>query len=261
MATVSYSDYYESRQKKSTAQKRDFKVGYFNALKNDGDEAIVRFTYEDVKEFNLQTVHRVKVGEFYRSVACLKEHFYDDNSTCPLCAKGETKAATKVYVKFLEYTKDENGKVIATAKVWERPAKFTQKIVSAYNMALDMGIYPASSKINDVVFKIKRNGVAGSKDTDYDVTPTNPVVYKPELYVKDFSDFEGLDLAHHSYWVRTAEEINEFLTTGSFPVREYKKTESDAVEVKSTTAEETVTEAKEEHPTESQPSAPRRYRF
>jgi hypothetical protein len=33
----------------------------------------------------------------------------------------------------------------------------------------------------------------------------------------DFSAFKNFNIAKHSYWEKTAEEINTFLTTGSFP--------------------------------------------
>lgn len=212
MATVSYTDWSESRNKKSTASKKDFKVGYFKSLKDDGDEVIVRFAYESVKEFNLQTVHKVKVGDKFRTVACLGDG-------CPLCASGD-KVRTKFYVKIVEYIKDENGKVFPKSVIWERPANFSKKIISAYTQAVEMGVYPTTSTIGDVVFKIKRNGAKGSMDTDYDVIPANPNIFKADVYVKNFEDFADLDLAHHSYMVRTAEEVSTFVETGDFPVIE-----------------------------------------
>jgi Tfp pilus assembly protein FimV len=33
----------------------------------------------------------------------------------------------------------------------------------------------------------------------------------------DFSAFNGFNIAKHSYWEKTAEEINTYLTTGQFP--------------------------------------------
>lgn len=212
MATLSYEDW---KARKNSASSKDFKVGYFSSLKDDGDTALVRFDYDSVKEFVVQDVHRIKVNDKWRSVVCPRDR-YDSKDKCPLCAAGQY-ASSKAYVKLLEYVKDETGKISAQAKVWERPAKFIQKIISAYGNATDMGIYPMDSKISDVVFKVTRNGAKGSKDTDYDVTPANPNIYKPDMYVKDFADFEGLDLAHHSYMVRTVDEIRYYLEHGEFP--------------------------------------------
>lgn len=222
MAIVNYSDY-ESRQTKSTAPKNDFKVGYFNSLKDNGDEAIVRFAYESPKDFEVVTVHRVLVGEFYRSISCLKEDG-DPVEKCPLCASGENKQLSKVYIKLLDYTYDETGKVVATPKVWERPALMISEIINAYVTAIDQGLILPTSKISDVIFKIRRDGVKGSRDTKYRVMAANPNMYSPEVYVKDLSAFEGFTAAHHSYMVKTAEEISTFLTTGAFPVKEKKTT-------------------------------------
>jgi hypothetical protein len=212
MATLSYEEW---KARKNSASSKEFKVGYFNALRDDGDTALVRFDYDSVKEFTVQDIHRIRVNDKWRSVVCPRGR-YDSKDSCPLCKAGEY-ASSKVYVKLLEYVKDETGKIVAQAKVWERPAKFIQKIIGAYNDASELGLYPMNSKISDIVFKVTRNGAKGAKDTDYDIKPANPSIYKPEMYVKDFADFEGLDLAHHSYMVRTVEEIQYYMDHGEFP--------------------------------------------
>lgn len=214
MATLTYSEWKESRSK--SVSKDEFKkVGYFNSLKDDGDEAVVRFAYDGIDDFDIQTIHVVEVDGKFRRVACLRKSV-SDKSDCPLCGSGDY-AKDKVYIKLLDYVKDESGNIVAEAKVWERPAKFIQKIVSGFTQATEMGVYPMTSNISDVVFKIKRVGGKGSTDTYYDVIPANPNVYKSDIYAKDFSDFEGLDLAHHSYSNKTAEEMDEYLKTGAFP--------------------------------------------
>lgn len=217
MATVAYSNYTESRNK-STAPKKDFKVGYFNSLKDDKDTAIVRFAYASADDFKLQTVHVIKVGNAFKRVACLRDSLDDPKEKCPLCASGD-KFKTKLYVELLEYVTDENGRVVPMAKVWERPAKFHENIMNAYNTAIEMGVYPVNSKISDVVFKITRNGAKGDKETDYTVTPVNPAIYKEDIYVKKFDDFKDLDLAHHSYWEKSAADIQVYLDTGDFPAK------------------------------------------
>lgn len=215
MATLTYSEWKESRNSPKQG-KTDFKVGYFNSLKDDGDEAIVRFAYDSTNDFDIQTVHVVEIDGKFKRVACLRKSV-KDKTDCPLCGSGDY-AKDKVFVKLLDYVKDENGKVTAEAKVWERPAKFIQRIVSGLTQATEMGVYPMTSKISDVVFKVKRVGGKGSTDTYYDVIPANPNVYKSDIYVKDFSDFDGLDLSHHSYSNKTAEEMTEYLNTGAFPL-------------------------------------------
>ena len=213
MASMNFTDY----KPKSTGNFPERSVGYFNSLKNDGDEAIVRLNYETKADFKVVTVHRVKVGDFYRNVSCLKGA-YDTADVCPLCAKGN-KVLTKVFVSLIDYTKDDAGKVVATPKVWERPVGFVQDILDALKDALDDGFVTPTTKINDVVFKVRRSGEKGSIDTKYRIKVCNPSVFPESIYVKDFSAFEGFDMAHHSYSNKTAEEMKTFIETGKFPER------------------------------------------
>ena len=226
MAQYGYEEW--KTRSKGGASGRDFKVGYFNSLRDDGDFAIVRFAYESSKEFIVQDVHVVKVGEKYKRVVCPRDK-YDSKDKCPLCAAGEY-ARSKGFVKVIEYVKDEDGKIVAQPKIWERPAKFYTDILTAFTNAKDLGLYPMDATIGDVVFKVSRDGAKGSKDTTYNVNPTNPAIYKPEIYVKDFSDFDGLDLAHHSYPVKTPEEIQHYLDTGDFPAPAKKDGQADMTE-------------------------------
>lgn len=260
---INYSDFV-NRGTNSTA-KKEFKVGYFNGLENVGDEVFVRFDYATPEEFKIVSVHTVKVGNRYRKVSCLKGA-YDPVEKCPLCASGN-KVSSKVYLKLLEYSKDENGNLVSTAKVWERPASFTKKIVGALSEAIsDMG-YPAGSTIRDVVFKIKctdKKPMSFGSGTynEYEVRPTNPAVHKPELYAKKFDDFAELDLAHHSYMERTSEEISEFLKTGEFPKPQKATTEEVVGQTTTTVASTTVVNtAVDSTVVNSQTSAPRRYTF
>lgn len=207
--------YEEWKTRKNGDGGKEFKVGYFNSLRDDGDVAIIRFAYESSKDFIIQDIHVVKVGDRFKRVVCPRDRF-DSKDKCPLCASGDY-AKSKGFVKVIEYVKDENGKISAQAKIWERPAKFYTDILTAVTNAKDVGLAPMDATIGDIVFKVTRSGAKGSKDTTYNVTTTNPAIYKPEIYVKDFSDFEGLDLAHHSYMVKSADEIKQYLETGEFP--------------------------------------------
>ena len=202
MAKYNYENYEKSSAAESTQKS---KVGYFNSLKDDGDEAVVRFIYTSPNEFDIVTVHNVQVGDRWRRVSCLREG-YDPLEKCPLCQKGNS-VGVKFYVKLLEYYTKEDGTIGAQAKVWERPASFA-KLLKSY---IDEGY-----NLSECIFKIKRRGAKGSLQTKYDVMYANPQIYKPEIYVKDFSDFEGFDLSHHSYYEKTFEELATFVATGEF---------------------------------------------
>lgn len=210
MSVYSYESFLMNKAEKESAKStpKFQKVGYFG-LKNDGDTALVRFAYKSPAEFNIVTVHTVEVDGRYKRVSCLRESGTDAVSKCPLCEAGE-KLFSKFYVKLIEYTKDEEGKVVATPKVWERPAGFAR--------VLDSLCEEYGGELSEHVFKIKRRGAKGDMSTTYDVMYANPELYKESIgYVRDFSAFENFDLSKHSYYVKSFEEISEFLETGKFP--------------------------------------------
>lgn len=199
MAQIDYDSY--SSRPASTNQSTN-KVGYF-ALKDNGDEAIVRFAYASPKDFDLVTVHRVqdKTTGYWRNVSCLRD-VNDPVEYCPLCQKN-VKLATKFFVKLIEYVQDENGTIVAVPKVWERPAVFARELKSKFD---EYGY--------DCVFKIKRHGAKGDMQTKYDVLFANPAKYNVNDYPADFSGFQNFRLDKHSYNNKTFEEITEFLSTG-----------------------------------------------
>jgi hypothetical protein len=52
-----------------------------------------------------------------------------------------------------------------------------------------------------------------------DILPETHPVFKPEMIPMDFSAFNNFNIARHSYWEKTPEEIQTFLATGQFPER------------------------------------------
>lgn len=108
MASMNFTDY-EARRTSAKGFEDRVKIGYFNSLKDDGDEAVVRFAYNTKKDFTVVTVHRIKVEDKWRNVACLKGP-YDPVENCPLCASGN-KMLTKVFVNLIDYVKNEEGQL------------------------------------------------------------------------------------------------------------------------------------------------------
>lgn len=206
MSVYSYESFLMNKADKASAKSTSKfqKVGYFK-LENDGDSTLVRFAYKTKADFQITTVH---VVEGYRKVMCLRDA-KDPVDKCPLCAAGEP-LLNKIYVKLIEYTKDAEGNVVATPKVWERPSGFAS--------VLDSLCEEYGSDLCDHVFKIKRRGVKGDRKTEYDVMYANPELYKESVgYVKDFSAFDNFDLSKHSYYVKSFDEIAEYCETGKFP--------------------------------------------
>ena len=77
-------------------------VKFFN-LKNNNDEATVRFMYKDSSEFEILSVHTVLVGGKYRKVNCLRTA-KDPVDMCPLCA-GNIPLQQRFFINILEYEK------------------------------------------------------------------------------------------------------------------------------------------------------------
>ena len=160
----------------------------FFSLKNDKDEAIVRFAFDSLDELQFVAVHNVVVNGKYRKASCLRTNLKTDPvEKCPLCASGNP-LQKRVFVKLIQYNldeRDENGRPTYTAKVWERSANFKNTLLSYINNY---------APLSDAIFKIVRNGVAGDTKTTYDILPCMPAVYNPELYVKDFSAFDNYNV-------------------------------------------------------------------
>jgi hypothetical protein len=105
-----------------------------------------------------------------------------------------------------------------TPVIWERPAGFSRELANKLMVAGDL---------KNVLVLITRNGKAGDMQTTYsvDVLPAAHPVFKPEMIPADCSAFNNFNIAKHSYWEKSAEEINTFLTTGQFPERQAANTQ------------------------------------
>ena len=104
MVTGMYSyETYASAKSKEVKENSKVRgnVGYFK-LVDDGDEALVRFVYDDPKELVMAHVHDEPVGNNkHRRVLCLRNGARDDMTKCPLCARGD-KFFAKVYLKLVD---------------------------------------------------------------------------------------------------------------------------------------------------------------
>lgn len=184
-------------------QQKDDKpyVGYFT-LKNDKDYAIVRIMHDSPADFDMVTGHRFTVNDKLRMVNCLREDLNDPVEKCPLCAAGK-KTEDKIYIHLIEYSMDPQGQIIATPKIWERSASYANTLINYIN---------EYGPLSDVIFKLTRNGEAGSKKTTYDLMYTNPNVYRPELYPKKSELFEGYKAVGNAVWTLKADKLNEMLS-------------------------------------------------
>lgn len=219
MSSFSYSDYQNIVNKAQSAPvSSSVKVGYFKLA--DGEEALIRINCADTNDFKFAVVHAPVFGKKFEGlgsgftpVGCLNEIGSYDTDKCPFCAAVEAgheviaKAAKKVYVEMLVAYKDTKTGAWAEAipVIWERPAGFSRDLADKIKNYGDL---------RETIFKITR--VGAGKDTRYTLDFI-PVFNRPEIIPIDFSAFDNFNIAKHSYWEKSAEDMSTFVNTGAFP--------------------------------------------
>jgi hypothetical protein len=215
MSNFSYAQYQDviARAQSGENGGNSTKIGFFK-MKNDKDEALVRFNVASLDNLQFATVHQLGAAQKWMKISCLNP-VGSYQSTCPLCAavaggaKDIGKASKKVYVQMMVAYKDAATQTFSTAVpvIWERPAGFSREIA---NLLKDYG------DLTSRVFKVTRNGVANSMQTTYSISYI-PLYDKPESVTTDFSAFNNFNIAKHSFWEKSVGDLNVFLNTGSFP--------------------------------------------
>lgn len=218
MSTFNYADYQKTinqaktRNSEPRATGNFQKVGFFK-LKNDGDEALVRFNISTLDDLEFALIHRLSAEHKWMKVGCLNTiGTREDN--CPFCrtvkeGNSSISPAKKVlFIKAMVSYKDPTTGNFSEAipVIWERPASFSSTIATYLR---DYG------NLKEHVFKVTRNGAAGDTKTTYNISYI-PLYDKPDLCVYT-NAFDNYDLSRHAYWVKTEAEMNTFLTTGEFP--------------------------------------------
>ena len=175
------------------------KVSFFT-LKNDGDEAVVRIMHDSPEDFDMLAVHQTTIDGRFRNVSCLRSPT-DPMDMCPFCSEGK-KVNLRLYLHMIQYVKDENGQVVAKPVVWERSTAYARTVAQ----------YIAEyGPLSDMIFKIKRNGAKGSMDTTYTIIPANAKLYPEDIYVKDYSMFDGYQALGHAVLDKNYEQMMQLL--------------------------------------------------
>lgn len=220
-STFNYAQYQQiAAQEQAQSSGDGTKIGYFK-LANDGDIAVARINLSSTDEFMFAAVHTINAGGKWLKVSCHNPLGMNANG-CALCTahqanpKGSiSKAAKKMFIPMIVSYRDPNSATGYTPPmpvIWDRPAGFSRELANKLMIAGDL---------RNTLVLITRNGKAGDMQTTYsvDVLPATHPVFKPEMIPADFKAFTNFNIAKHSYWEKTAEEINTFLTTGQFPER------------------------------------------
>lgn len=184
-------------------------IGYFQ-LKNDGDEAIVRFIYDSTAQFDIYTTHTVSTPTIkFGKVNCLRDSASDPISKCPLCEAKE-KLSQTFCVYMLQYTSGSHGEVEVKPVVWQRPMMFAQKLKSYIDNY---------GPLSDIICKIIRHGAAGNKQTEYEVVPNlSKAIFRDDIYVKDFSAFNNYTALGRMIMNKSFEDLQEYVRTKTFPI-------------------------------------------
>lgn len=115
-------------------------------LRDDGDYADVVFLYRDASDVLVADVHYVNSAVYRGYVHCC-------GAGCPACAKG-IRTQTKIFVPVYNIKEDE-------IQFWDRTVKFETQ--------LQRDIFANYPTPADFVFRITRNGAAGSIETTYSI--------------------------------------------------------------------------------------------
>ena len=217
MSSFNFNDYQSVVARAQANAGSVQKVGFFK-LKNDGDVAIARLNISSTDDLSFASVHTISANGKWLKVSCLNP-LGSYNGSCPLCnavAAGNTsisKASKKVYIQMMVSYRDPSSPSGYTAPapvIWERPAGFSKEIANKLMIAGDL---------RNTLVLITLNGAAGDMQTTYsvDILPETHPVFKPVMIPADFSAFTNFNIARHSYWEKTADEINTYLSTGQFP--------------------------------------------
>ena len=211
MGKISFTDLDAAVAATSSGEGSNSDIGFFT-LKNDGDEAVVRFMCDSVDDFDIQMVHNITLGNKYRKVACLRDP-REPIDNCPMCAAG-TPLTTRFFIKLISYNKvadpqTGNVMIVPKAMVWERATSYAKTLKSYLDNY---------GPLSDVICKIIRHGAAGDMKTTYEIVPNlSKQIYRDDIYVKDPSLFGTFETLGSIVMKKDYNEMTTFLTTGNFP--------------------------------------------
>ena len=176
--------------------------GGFFQLRDDGDQAQVRFMYESIDDVEGLSVHEIKDNEGKKHyVNCLRE-YNEPRDMCPFCADNRP-----VYAKlFIPIYDVESGQT----KTWERGKKFFSKMSSLCSR------YP---NLVSHLFTIERNGAKGETSTTYEI-------YEDEQDKTTLDDLPEAPSLSGLVWDKTAEDMEYYLQEEQFPPTEDDENEA-----------------------------------
>lgn len=191
----------------------------FFSLKNDGDSALVRIMHDTPESITPFDTHKVPTPKFKfgRTVNCLRTP-EEPIDNCPLCKAGH-KLTTKIFVKMIEYVKQEDGTIKAVPKIWEKPLGF------AWELTGKMKIYGPLSQSLFIITRHTPNP-SDPKNTTYSMDCAPAHMYPLEAYPNHPELFEGFNVVGHGLYSPSHEDMEYYLVNGDFPTKAQTATES-----------------------------------
>lgn len=186
---------------KTIDQYNEERQGNFFQLKNDKDCADVIFLYENASQCLVAGTHYIKSANYNGYVHCC-------GSGCPACQKG-IRVQQKLFIPLYNLT---TGKI----EFWDRTPRFEPQ--------LQNDVFSKFPNPSDFIFRITRNGAAGSVDTTYaiEAIAKNNVKSYAQILVDN-----GIQLPdYYSAVCRdlSAYELQSMLVDTSKPLGEYTGT-------------------------------------
>ena len=214
MAKVNFNNLDDAEMNNSGNGGNGSDVGFFT-LKNDNDEAVVRFMCDSTDDFEILTCHDVQIGQRYRKVNCIRDP-REPLDNCPLCKNG-TRISNRFFIKLIQYnrvTDPATGvqSIVPQAMIWERSTAYAKTLKSYLDNY---------GPLSDIICKIIRHGKAGDMQTTYEIVPNlSKTVFPDEVYVKDPTLFGTFEAFGTIVMDRNYEEMAHFIATGEFPARQ-----------------------------------------
>ena len=168
-------------------------ISFFNL--NDGESAVIRILSTTVAKIERKDVHVVNIAGKKKSINCL-------GSKCPLCSQAGMAISERLYVHLWDYTDNSE-------KVWNRTTneKFMQMLA---DIERDWG------DLSECVIRVTRSG----RDfPSYTLDILNASKYAPVD-----KSLINTNVAYRFSLYRSADELNQFISTGVLP--EHKKSQS-----------------------------------
>lgn len=225
-----YSNYQQEQAERAARQANNSnssnftKVGFFGVsnvngtrvkyMTKSGDQAVVRINYGgDPNDLLGARLHAAGEGVTIQGRPFQKVLCLNPDNACPLCNaiaggnKAFGKATTRVFIPMVIAYRLPDGTYTKPEPVVMDAAAYMVDVLA--NTMSDFGA------LREHVFKLTRSGVG--TDTRYSLSyiPTldnENIINKASLVA--FNNFEA---SKHSYWIKSEEDMNTFLNTGTFP--------------------------------------------